>query len=527
MGREKAEGTTSSTPPTRGGQACSNESGRRSLADRESPLCTERPEKPKRMTQRPKCKRDIDRHADDADLFSSMSRGSLNEIISKHKYLYSIPLFWTHRHEKLLHVDWRPFQPASSSPVPLVQRSLHAKQQRRKQRRRQQNTSVQAKELPKPQPVFMKRNRSRSLLRLLLSSPQPLLPSPSLSFELIENHSSVVAHNIACLEDGSPRRPLARQQIVQFLLSAVDKSDTAKIFDRIRPCQKYLRLDNENISIYFGQRKHTFLSGVPVYRLKTKRNKHYGTDYGDENFWRMLHLDYTHIKDALRQNKRYGSNYRKYGVRIRGMTMEECTVRYNYEQGDDKWSHPHFIPGVFIAMEQRYWNGWWRGQKLQKSREKDTRRDEREDPKKRKCNNKHENETSSGKAQKTSEAKSVTVNRVAPTWQILVTDGPNDGTYAHLYTTRVPMFFIKSLDKPAQCQFRDPPASTEHSGVTKHDKGCKHGDVPFKFAIRHTMIAYKPYDSFRERLREAIVSSRDNLRGAGRDARRSEYLEAK
>ncbi|KAI0454834.1 hypothetical protein F5B21DRAFT_221588 [Xylaria acuta] len=50
-----------------------------------------------------------------------MRKGALDDIVQKYKYLYSTPLFWTHRHEKALHVVWQ--HPAGwrwSPPADLV-----------------------------------------------------------------------------------------------------------------------------------------------------------------------------------------------------------------------------------------------------------------------------------------------------------------------------------------------------------------------------------------------------------------------
>ncbi|KAF2968998.1 hypothetical protein GQX73_g4527 [Xylaria multiplex] len=470
---------------------------------------------------RRKRRRTVDIHADDADLLSSMGKGPLDKIILKYTYLYTTPLFWTHRHEKLLHVEWQPSQQASSSPPLSLQCSRHPKH--RRQQRQQQLISTQGalrrlwcKDPKKPQLLSAWNNQYQPLLRLLLRPPQLRLPPPPLSFELIEAQSFIVAGSISYLEDNFCKEPFLRQQIMQFLLSGVDKSDTGNILGRISPFQNFLVLEEEDLSIYYGPQKYKFLWNVPVYRLGTKLKRNHDNKNNDIDgsyqkstppFWRMVHLDYTHINEALRQNKRYGSNYRKHGILKKGMTMEECTVRYDYEQGDGKWSHPHFMPGVFIAMAQRHKRNWWKGQV---SGEEAIQRNRCKDQKDHKCDKKRENGTSSKEFLKKSEAASGTTDRVAPIWQALLTDGPNDRTYAHLYTTQVPPFLVDSLEKPAQCQFRVPPANTKGRRNTKNGKGNKHEDMPFAFAIRHTQIAYKPYRSFRQRLREAIVCSRDS-----------------
>ncbi|TGJ88304.1 hypothetical protein E0Z10_g477 [Xylaria hypoxylon] len=426
-----------------------------------------------------KRKRNISKHADDVVLFSSMSTASLNKFILEYTH-FNLP--------PLLHC-------CLSNVVDI---------------RNSNDGNGDGNEVYRYKGLY-----------------EGFVPSPPLSFELIDNHSFIIAGSIAYLQDNFPQRPFLRQQIVQFLLSGVDKSDSGNILDRISPSQNFLRLHEDTLSIYYGQHTYTFLRTVPVYRLGTKRNKHHNNNInGDcresiacsiKNFWRMVHLDYTHINEALRQNKWGGKNYRKYGIQQKGMTMEECTVRYDYEQGDGKWSHPNFIPGVFIAMAQRYrWSGW-----------KDVRKDKRKDQKEYKHNDKHENGISSGKESETSETRGVPINGVAPTCQILLTDGPNDRTYAHLYTTQVPRFIISSLDEPGQCQFPVPPAKTKDSGVNGHNNEYQHEDLPFDFPIRHTKIAYEPYESFRQRLRESIVCSHESFRDAGKNARGPEHEEGR
>ncbi|KAI0454833.1 hypothetical protein F5B21DRAFT_473638 [Xylaria acuta] len=225
----------------------------------------------------------------------------------------------------------------------------------------------------------------------------------------------------------------------------------------------------EYLDIMYGTTKYRFLSKVPVYRQETKGSSTAATDDEDTdetgNFWRMVHLNRTDIVDGARRHPEHGENFRQYGVR-EGMSEDECS---------DEAGHPHFIPGVFIAMAQRYRLEEWDGQG---GEEKDGQNDKRE------------------------------MANGAPTWQILLTDGPRDRFCAHLYTAQVPGFIVDSFEAPAA------PTSTQGNGTTDRENGNRR----FKFPIRHNRVPYAPFNTFRERLRYAITVDRDGFGTTGKDA---------
>ncbi|KAI3338247.1 hypothetical protein F4824DRAFT_460154 [Ustulina deusta] len=495
----------------------------------------------RRMERR---RRQIDKHADDAGLGSSMGKRPLDRIISEYRFLHVTPLFWTHRHEKVLHVVWQPFQPPPSHRLLSLERSRHPSQQQRRQRKKQ---AVPRKLLWKVQRKPRRRlvwdNQYRPLLtpsqlQLLLPSPHSLSPSPPAFFGLVEETPSLIAFKTAFLADGQNQMCMSRQRAMQILLSGVDNRDVFRIFDRIPPFRNFLRFETEDLYIFYGRQKYRFLWSTSVYRLDTKRNSDDATNsqnaHGEyrestapkiENFWRMVHLDSAHLTEASRKSNKHGRNFLKHGIEQMGMTMEECTVRYDYKRGDDEWSHPHFIPGVFIAMAQRYRSKQWKGQDgNEEGARGDTRDGQQECKHKHKHKNKHgeedeDGDTSAKKTPETSKGQSVAVSYTVPTWQVIFTDSVNDCVYAHLYATQVPPFLLACFDKPAQWHSPVPPASTESNGAAAGKNGCKPEDVSFDFAIRHTRIAYKPHRSFRERLREAITCSRDSFCAANKDAR--------
>ncbi|KAJ8109878.1 hypothetical protein ONZ43_g6016 [Nemania bipapillata] len=102
-------------------------------------------------------------------------------------------------------------------------------------------------------------------------------------------------------------------------------------------------------------------------------------------------------------------------------------------------------------------------------------------------------------------------DNAAPTWQVLLTDGPNDNMYAHLYTTQVPPYLVNCLETPGKLHL--PPLEADTTKHARDEGECKdaQGDMPFDFLIRHTRISYDPTDTFRIRLREAIIFSRDSF----------------
>ncbi|KAI1421863.1 hypothetical protein F5Y12DRAFT_664056 [Xylaria sp. FL1777] len=440
------------------------------------------------MRRMAKIRRHFDKHAHDTALLASLSKKPLNNIILEYKFLHVTPPFWTHRHEKLLHVAWQPFQPPPSPRLPSPQCSRHSHRRRQQQQRRlkQQLRLQQSKQAtPRKLPRIVERRPQRRLVRNLyrpLPTPsqlqQLLLPLPPLYFKLTVEDQSLITYHICHIESGEFKSTYSIQRAMQALLSGVDEHPWFKILNPITPSRDFLRLREENLCIFYGQKRYYFFMGTPVYRLDTQGNNenvnNNEVSCGDlrgptqrnsiGTFWRMIHLDSTHVSLSIPITRKYGRNFRRYGIRDTGMSMDECTVRYDYEHGDENWSHPHFVPGVFISMEQRYRRNEWNGQK---GREKGVQAD----------------------------------------WQILFTDSPNDRVYAHLYTTRVPAFLVACFDEPTQWHSPVPSASEESNGASERKERNKHGDVPFEFAIRHTRIAYKPYESFRERLRQAIVYS--------------------
>lgn len=189
----------------------------------------------------------------------------------------------------------------------------------------------------------------------------------------------------------------------------------------------------------------------------------------------MVHLDYVHISEGLAMSRLYKRNFKKYGL-AEGMTECEYMDRYEYEYGDGEWNHPHFIPGVFIAMAQRYRWRQWDGQKTNRSSKNISKKNK--------------------------------VNNATPIWQILLTDGPNDNMHAHVYTTQVPPYIINYFETTGKSHLPPTPANNKKRGRVDHEGVGAGRDMPFDFRIRHTRVSYDPNDTFRERLREAITYSR-------------------
>ncbi|GAP84351.1 hypothetical protein SAMD00023353_0701690 [Rosellinia necatrix] len=417
-------------------------------------------------------------NADDATLDYSIRKCPLNDIIKVYPYMYTTPLFWTHRHEKVLHVVWQPFQSTSSplSPHPLSTLYYGRPSKRRKWQRLRQDLlqALEAKFKTHAEWRIWWENPRRlhpgsSGPPFLLASWRPLLPSLPFSFELISESNFMIKDCIRFLRQRFPMAPATRQEdAMKVLLSAVDDWDTLGVFANLPPFRHFLRVMPIDLEIRIGRLRFDFLYRVPIYHLDTKEGslathkfRNWKSKLG--TCWRMVHLDYTRIVKAMNHFKRYKKNFHIYGA-CKGMTKYEYTDRYEYEYGDGEWSHPHFIPGVFIALSQRYECKLWEFQ--------------------------------------------------APVWQILLTDGPNDELYAHLYTTTVPGFLIHSFDTPGELRIPIPPSSTGEGSSAGHDikdeqhNKHEHMDAPSDFVIYHTRIAYDPQPSFRERLRESIAFSR-------------------
>ncbi|KAI0198285.1 hypothetical protein F4808DRAFT_472904 [Astrocystis sublimbata] len=100
----------------------------------------------------------------------------------------------------------------------------------------------------------------------------------------------------------------------------------SEVLPRIGTNRTFLRVEWEDVDIMYGTTSHFFLRHpVPVYRLENKDNHH-----NQENFWRMVHIDYRLLHYPL--DHRYKNR-------------------------------PYFIAGAFIAMEQRFHLMEWEGQR--------------------------------------------------------------------------------------------------------------------------------------------------------------------
>ena len=546
----------------------------------------------------------IDHHADDATLAAAMSKRSLDQIVSKYNFMYVTPLYWTHHHEKVFHVVWQPFTPPAS--VDAVERCRNRvkklRQQQLRRRRRRPQRMKQQGQVSRMRKLAMKRiqklwrrlswdKRYRPLLtpsqfQALLSPPPPVpLVSPG-SFELAEwGDGSDALQPVIDLAKGCPvglkhsrvfcfkqLLKVCRQRGLQKILGGVDRLDSCAIYNRIPPLQNYLRLSHTNVSIQYGRRTYKFLQDLPIYRLRTKTagvsletsdncsSISSGSSSSKNKLgypWRLLHLDGNALfskemeMEESHDHKRGRNFLREVDTGRKGLSMAECTARYDYASGTDKWSHPHLIPGVFIGLEQRARRKrlskqqlWGEGGKTgggvgSQKETSDVQRDFTQVPSRRK-----------------------------PVWQIIVTDAPNDTVYAHLYTARVPEYLIASFERPGRPHVHPrappppppsssplPPTTTTNTNTHDGSNGCngsaenanannsnhhtenesdesnwreeeKRGEkkeeerideeeAQFEFPIRYTRIPYRPYDTFRSRLRHAIVSARDNLGGAG------------
>ncbi|KAI1309780.1 hypothetical protein F5Y03DRAFT_57891 [Xylaria venustula] len=499
-----------------------------------------------------KRKRDVYEQADDdeASLFASIKTKSLDEIVTDNHHLYTTPPFWTRSHEKILRVVWRPFRPSLLNRQAYLQhtQSLGLGQRRREETKqiRQDSphspASSSSSDSQRTIPLQPRRRLSWHSRHKPLSTPSqppggllspapPLMPNlEMLFFELLEGNLSSLISDICCLQnDGGGAYAINKKVTAMLrLLSGVNKYDTFNVLENISPSDTFLRADVEGLGLFYGKKRYRLLHGTFhtfVYRLGIKRNKFNSNDTCSDcpgPFWRMLHLDYVHANAATFSN-RFGRNFRFHGIRRRGMTMDEYKVRYDYERGCGKWSQPHFIPGFFIAMEQRYRRLKWNGQKRKKNAQKTADHDQQENTRGRKRERKGKPEHSDNHRDQIDnggDASSVkpldenngqvgTTSSAAPTWQILFTDGHNDHVYAHLYTAQVPPFLIDCFQKPSQWHSPNPTTSAESNGAAEKKNGHGHAqeDASFDFTISHTRIKYQPYISFPQRLRRAIVRS--------------------
>ncbi|KAI0976625.1 hypothetical protein F4678DRAFT_480134 [Xylaria arbuscula] len=489
----------------------------------------------RQMTKR---KRDIYEQTDgeEGGLFASMNTKSLDQIVTDGGYLYTTPPFWTRSHERILHVVWQPFRPCLLDRQAYLQHTQHLglgqrRQEEMQQTRQASSHSPSSSDSQRTIPQTPRRRLSwnsqhklqstpSQLQERLLSPAPPLMPNLALLFfELLEDDWSLLMRFIDSLqnEGGSWPKIISKSISMQGLLSGVDKHNVRKVLDNFSPSDVFLRRDTVELFLYYGMRKCSVFPDTFAYRLDSKRSG--GDKANSENtcgdgvapFWRMVHLDCSHLASAVGLRNRFGRNFRNLGIRRRGMTMDHCTVRYDYQRGYGKWSQPHFIPGVFIAMEQRYRRGKWMGQKNgDNNQQENKRREKRERKGEPERNDKHPaQDEKGGDASSADNGQVVTASGPTPIWQILFTDGQNDHVYAHLYTAQVPPFLVDCFDKPSQWHSPNPTTSAESNGAAENKNGHGHAqdDAAFEFRICHTRIKYLPYESFRQRLRRAIVRS--------------------
>ncbi|KAI1739254.1 hypothetical protein F4680DRAFT_466747 [Xylaria scruposa] len=371
-------------------------------------------------------KKHLDAHIDDYDLIWSVYKHTLEETIQRYKYLFCTPLFWTHRQEKVLHVLWQHPRGFGWNPTAA------------------------------------------------------LMISTARAFPLINMLPFQVAGYISDLEKGRGLHLDLHMPLVRLLNALYNDESNLKpiIYSQINDGEKFLRVETQRLDIVYGNTKYKFLPQVSVYREDTKRSSSAAVDSVDAdeagNFWRMVHLSWTDLSNGARKYSEYGRNFFRHGI-LEGMSMCECA---------DGASHPHFMPGIFIAMEQKYRRRNWYGQK---GEEKDEKKDKRAGA------------------------------RGTPTWQILLTNGPAHQPCAHLYTSRVPGFIVDSFEKPARSRILAPPSYTRVNG-TRGGLKWKWG---LTFRITHTRIPYMPRETFRQRLRAAITFHRDYFgkmdKGTGKD----------
>ncbi|KAI0443247.1 hypothetical protein F4803DRAFT_574797 [Xylaria telfairii] len=269
--------------------------------------------------------------------------------------------------------------------------------------------------------------------------------------------------------NGTPWFPYCPQEAMAALLSGVYDGDFHGILPALPSTQStFLRLELQYVDIKYGHKRTRFLCRIPAYRLDINPRSIAAAGNGGpgwaRGFWRMVHIDCEAVAHGARKYWADGKNLRQYGTR-EGILEDE---------GSD--CHPHFIPGVFIAMAQRYRAKDWDGQQAE-------------------------------------EEHGHIDQHVAPTWQILFTNGTKDNMYAHLYTTQVPGFIQDSFETPARLHAPIASASTQSNATIGRE--LVHGR--FEFRISHTKILYMPSENFRQRLRYAIVIDRDRFGETVRD----------
>ncbi|KAI0854577.1 hypothetical protein F4860DRAFT_522991 [Xylaria cubensis] len=359
-------------------------------------------------------KKHHDEHIDDIGLVYSLHKCTLEATILQYKYLFCTPLYWTHRHEKVLHVRWHHLTGCGWSP------------------------------------------------------PTALLSIAS-AFPLVDISPAYVASCISVLEKGYGLYCGVHRPMVDLLNALYDGNESSlkPILDALlNDGDKFLRVDTQRVDIVYGDTQYRFLPELSIYRQAIKRSSFAAAD--DENadeaetFWRMIHLNWTDVCAGARMFPEHGRNFHRYGV-AEGMSVHERLYG---------GPHPYFIPGIFIAMEQRYRLRKWSGQKVEETDEKKDKR---------------------------------AGAHGTPTWQILFTDGPTHHTCAHLYTTQVPGFIVDSLEKPARSRIPALPTYFVDRSTLKvlKEKGG------FRFRITHARIPYFPQDTFRKRLRATITFHRD------------------
>jgi hypothetical protein len=184
-----------------------------------------------------------------------MQKGPLNSIIQDYKYLYTIPLFWTRRHEKVLHVLWQSLQAPScplSAGLPPSHSSQRPSPRRRKQQTRQEATQRFRRKIEKnPRWVHWWKNQHEHLLSsLYLFRHRPTLSLLPFSFELVAEDPLIISEIISDLRGESTLVPCTRRgEAMQILLSGVDRFDTLRIRNCLSPSQSILRVRLESLEI--------------------------------------------------------------------------------------------------------------------------------------------------------------------------------------------------------------------------------------------------------------------------------------